>query len=316
MENPAILAGNTAAMRSEFQCKANGKFMLTGEYMVLRGAETLALPLKLGQQLLIVPNEGEAIYWESFEPAGKWFETALHNQSLAVLAGTDESKSNRLREILQHIRKQNPGFLADGGYWVRTDLDFNPQFGMGSSSTLLAALCEAAGVNPYPVLRETFGGSGYDLACAFASGPLVFAIQNDSPLVRPVALSAQVTQHILFVYSGNKMVSAGEVRKFSGIQIADSEVQRFTEITREAILCQNHKDFEKLMREHEDRLALILERPVLQQIFPDFKGTLKSMGAWGGDFFMAVCEDTDEAKSYFENKGFPTVFRYDEIVLA
>lgn len=316
MENPAILAGNTAAMRSEFQCKANGKFMLTGEYMVLRGAETLALPLKLGQQLLIVPNEGEAIYWESFEPAGKWFETALHNQSLAVLAGTDESKSNRLREILQHIRKQNPVFLADGGYWVRTDLDFNPQFGMGSSSTLLTTLCETTGVNPYPVLRETFGGSGYDLACALASGPLVFSMQNGSPLVRPVTLSSQVTPHILFVYSGNKMVSSGEVRKFSAIPVEQTLVQRFTEITREAVQCQNYADFAALMREHEDRLGMLLERPVLQQRFPDFEGTLKSMGAWGGDFFMAVCEDTDEAISYFENKGFPTVFRYDGIVLA
>lgn len=290
--------------------------MLTGEYMVLRGAETLALPLRLGQKLLIVPYDGEAIYWESFEPAGKWFETALHNQSLAVLAGTDESKSNRLREILQHIRKQNPGFLADGGYWVRTDLDFNPQFGMGSSSTLLAALCEAAGVNPYPVLRETFGGSGYDLACALASGPLVFSMQNGSPLVRPVTLSSQVTPHILFVYSGNKMVSSGEVRKFSAIPVEQTLVQRFTEITREAVQCQNYPDFAALMREHEDRLGMLLERPVLQQRFPDFEGTLKSMGAWGGDFFMAVCEDTDEAISYFENKGFPTVFRYDGIVLA
>lgn len=290
--------------------------MLTGEYMVLRGAETLALPLRLGQKLLIVPYDGEAIYWESFEPAGKWFETALHNQSLAVLAGTDESKSNRLREILQHIRKQNPGFLADGGYWVRTDLDFNPQFGMGSSSTLLAALCEAAGVNPYPVLRETFGGSGYDLACALASGPLVFSMQNGSPLVRPVTLSSQVTPHILFVYSGNKMVSSGEVRKFSAIPVEQTLVQRFTEITREAVQCQNYADFAALMREHEDRLGMLLERPVLQQRFPDFEGTLKSMGAWGGDFFMAVCKDTDEAISYFENKGFPTVFRYDEIVLA
>jgi len=290
--------------------------MLTGEYMVLRGAETLALPLRLGQKLLIVPYDGEAIYWESFEPAGKWFETALHNQSLAVLAGTDESKSNRLREILQHIRKQNPGFLADGGYWVRTDLDFNPQFGMGSSSTLLAALCEAAGVNPYPVLRETFGGSGYDLACALASGPLVFSMQNGSPFVRPVALSSQVTPHILFVYSGNKMVSSGEVRKFSAIPVEQTLVQRFTEITREAVQCQNYADFAALMREHEDCLGMLLERPVLQQRFPDFEGTLKSMGAWGGDFFMAICKNTDEAISYFENKGFPTVFRYDEIVLA
>ena len=290
--------------------------MLTGEYMVLRGAETLALPLRLGQKLLIVPYDGEAIFWESFEPAGKWFETALHNQSLAVLAGTDESKSNRLREILQHIRKQNPGFLADGGYWVRTDLDFNPQFGMGSSSTLLAALCEAAGVNPYPVLRETFGGSGYDLACALASGPLVFSMQNGSPFVRPVALSSQVTPHILFIYSGNKMVSSGEVRKFSAIPVEQTLVQRFTEITREAVQCQNYADFAALMREHEDRLGLLLERPVLQQRFPEFEGTLKSMGAWGGDFFMAICKNTDEAISYFENKGFPTVFRYDEIVLA
>lgn len=301
-------------MRKEYQRKANGKFLITGEYVVLRGAEALALPLRFGQSALLVPNEGEAVYWEGFEPGGKWFETALHADSLQVLAGADAEKSERLVRIITEIRKQSPDFLKQG-WWVRTDLDFNPAFGMGSSSTLLALLCDAAGAEAFPVLKNTFGGSGYDLACAFAEKPILYTLNGDVAQMNETVIHPSVAEHVLFVYSGNKMVSSGEVKKFSSLSIPDAVIHSFTDLTRAAIGAQDHETFAEVMRTHEHKMGELLEQPVLQTRFTDFGGTVKSMGAWGGDFFMAVARDVEEAKTYFAQKGFSPVYTYAEVVL-
>jgi len=299
--------------RKEYQRKANGKFMITGEYIVLRGAEALAVPLRFGQSVLLVPNDGEAVYWEGFEPKGKWFETAFHAETLKVLMGEDAAKSDRLVNIVTEIRKQNPDFLKNG-WWVRTDLDFNPAFGMGSSSTLLSLLCDAAGTDAFPVLENTFGGSGYDLACAFAHQPIVYSIVGQKPKTESVSLSKNITDHILFVYSGNKMVSSGEVKKFSSLKIEDSVTESFTGLTRAAIAANDFETFADVMQAHERKMGEILEQPILQTRFTDFNGQLKSMGAWGGDFFMAVTDDLEKGKKYFEDKGFSPVYTYDEVV--
>jgi mevalonate kinase len=302
-------------MNGEYQRKAHGKFLLTGEYLVLKGAEALALPLSLGQRMLAVPHEGNVIYWEGFAPEGKWFETALHADTLKVLTGIDSGQSERLAEVMREIRKQNPEFWRQGGRWVRTDLEFDPAFGMGSSSTFLSLLCDAAGVDPFPVLQATFGGSGYDLACAFAHGPLLYTLEKNEPSTRTVTLSPAITRHLLFVYSGNKMISSGEVKKFGSIPVPDALIQRVTEITRAAAASENLQEFADLMREHEQLLGEMLTLPTLQTRFPDLEGTVKSMGAWGGDFFLAVAEDTEKAAEYFRGKGFRPVYSYRDIAI-
>lgn len=300
-------------MRKEYQRKANGKFLITGEYIVLRGAEALAVPLGFGQSALLVPNDGEAVYWEGFAPDGKWFETAFDGESLSVLMGADADKSERLVKIIAEIRKQSPNFLKSG-WWVRTDLDFNPAFGMGSSSTLLSLLCDAAGADAFPVLKNTFGGSGYDLACAFAEKPIIYTLVDNKPSSKEVELPSHITEHILFVYSGNKMVSSGEVKKFSSLNIEDSVIDSFTQLTRETIATKDIQVFSDILVEHEHKMGELLGQDVLKKRFSDFNGVVKSMGAWGGDFFMAVAEDVQYAKEYFTAKGFSPIYTYDEII--
>jgi mevalonate kinase len=48
--------------------KSNGKFLLTGEYLVLKGATALALPLKKGQSLEadILDSDDGLIHWDAF----------------------------------------------------------------------------------------------------------------------------------------------------------------------------------------------------------------------------------------------------------
>ena len=47
--------------------------------------------------------------------------------------------------------------------------------------------------------------------------------------------------------------------------------------------------------------------------FSDFDGTIKSLGAWGGDFVMIV--SNSNPKKYFESKGFTTLLHYHEMIL-
>jgi hypothetical protein len=54
----------------------------------------------------------------------------------------------------------------------------------------------------------------------------------------------------------------------------------------------------------------------VQQQHPDFKGVLKSLGAWGGDFLMAATDIPFEGVSaYFKAKGMNTIFNYQDLIL-
>jgi mevalonate kinase len=42
---------------------SNGKFLITGEYLILDGAKSLAVPTKFGQELKIDSNDSKFIEW-------------------------------------------------------------------------------------------------------------------------------------------------------------------------------------------------------------------------------------------------------------
>jgi hypothetical protein len=56
---------------------------------------------------------------------------------------------------------------------------------------------------------------------------------------------------------------------------------------------------------------------VKDQFFSDFPGSIKSLGAWGGDFILASSEmDFDKIKSYFDHKRAGPVFSFHEMILS
>jgi hypothetical protein len=54
-------------------------------------------------------------------------------------------------------------------------------------------------------------------------------------------------------------------------------------------------------------------KTVKEALFPDFKGVLKSLGAWGGDFILAISKENP--KDYFASKGYETIIPYSEMIL-
>ena len=68
------------------------------------------------------------------------------------------------------------------------------------------------------------------------------------------------------------------------------------------------------MEKHEVIMSDVLEiQTIKEKLFPDFKGVIKSLGAWGGDFVMAISKDNPTA--YFKEKGYSVVLSYEEMIL-
>lgn len=314
---------------------SNGKFLLTSEYLVLHGALALALPLKLGQSIEIETFDSykNRLIWEAFRPDGKWFSVTLHRDNLVNFSTNDPDKALRLSEILQAVKQLNPKAFEGNDLRFTTRLDFDPNWGLGSSSTLIASLAQWANVNPYELLKLTFGGSGYDIACASAEGPIYYQLagldgfvpRNDAkqepkltPLVDPVVFNPPFADHLFFVYQGQKQSSSKEIKAFLAKVHPDDlqkDIEAVSEISRVVPKCQNIGEFSMLMQCHERIIARCICQEPVQKRFPDFEGTLKSLGAWGGDFILAATEwDESQVRAYFKTKGLEVIFGYKDIV--
>ena len=74
------------------------------------------------------------------------------------------------------------------------------------------------------------------------------------------------------------------------------------------------KTFAYEMEKHESIMSEVLETITIKEaLFDDFKGVIKSLGAWGGDFVLVISKD--DPSHYFNERGFETILRYDEMIL-
>jgi len=302
---------------------SHGKLLLTGEYLVLHGAVALALPTKRGQSLTVETWEdhGTYIQWNAYQPLGSWFAATLDPATLDVISTDDQPKAQRLVQILRALRDLNPDPFHPGLQFIN-HMNFDPQWGLGSSSTLISNLAQWAKVDPYELLKRTFGGSGYDIACAQADAPIFYWLTGDQPNVQTADFNPPFADKLFFVYQGQKQSSAQEVKAFNqhwAETDRSSEIQTISQLSLALPTITYFEDFCALLQVHENILSQCLGRPPVQQQFPDFPGTLKSLGAWGGDFLLAATDlSRDEVWTYFRNKGFNPInpiFPYQDLIL-
>ena len=297
---------------------SHGKFLLTGEYLVLKGALALALPLKLGQTLTVETVCTPSLQWNAYKPNGPWFSVTMSPENLEIINSDDQPKAEKLSEILKAVKQLNPAAFKDG-LCFETRLDFDPNWGLGSSSTLIANLARWANVNPYELLKLTFGGSGYDIACATAEQPIYYQLIDNQPNVEIIDFNPSFAEHLFFIYQGQKQSSSKEIKAFlakSNPIDLQKDIEAVSEFSRAVPKCQSLEEFAMLMQCHERIISRCIGQEPVQKRFPDFEGVLKSLGAWGGDFILAATEwDKSQVKEYFKGKGLEVVFGYKEIVL-
>ncbi|MUH36773.1 GHMP kinase [Zobellia amurskyensis] len=304
-------------MKKEFY--SNGKLLLTGEYAILDGALGLAVPTKYGQSLTVTPAPNNKLTWTSLDEKGEtWFKTSIEIEKLLEgnIETSGESVNNVLFNLLKEAKKLNSNFLSNTeGLQVETKLDFPRDWGLGSSSTLINNIAQWAEVDAFQLLWNAFSGSGYDIACAQNNNPILYQVKNKVPTIEPVNFNPKFKEQLFFVHLDKKQNSREGIAQYRKMNF-DSQrlIESITRLTLDISTTQDLATFETLMERHEVLLGQILQsKTIKQQLFPDYLGTIKSLGAWGGDFILAI--GNKDTPDYFIKKGYRTVIPYDKMVL-
>ena len=296
---------------------SNGKLLLSGEYAVLDGALAWAIPTKYGQYLKVDTNTSHVLAWKSLdEKNGIWFEGVYELKEFDEISSSNRDISEILIKVLTETRLLNPNFLINAdGFEVNTTLTFPRLWGLGSSSTLINNIAQWASIDAFELLTNTFGGSGYDIACAQCDSPILFQRNGKIRTVRVTHNTLSFTASLYFVYLNQKKnsregVAAYRQREFD----REKMIKTINRITERMIASPNLMDFEEMITWHENTISEAMGIPMVKSsLFPDYPGAIKSLGAWGGDFILAT--GSTDVPQYFKEKGYDTVIPFSKMIL-
>ena len=293
---------------------ANGKLLITGEYLILEGAYSLAIPCSKGQHIEYnADQKSKVIDWKSFDFKQKlWFSVKYESDSLNIIETNDKTKAIGLQRILIEAYKLSKTVKLNGQ--ISTFLDFPNNWGLGSSSTLTVCISKIFKIDPLELHFKTSNGSGYDVACGHFNKPITYLINNKKPIVKEIDFELPFSENIFFIHLNKKQKSENEIVRFKKQTKNKSiNINSISDITSEMIDCQNINLFNDLIDEHENIISYYIDKkPIKTELFPDFNGSIKSLGAWGGDFVMA--SSLDDSFEYFKAKGFNTIIPFHKMI--
>jgi len=301
---------------------SNGKLLITGEYTVLDGAMALAVPTKFGQSLNVTQIPENNIIWKSIDNENlTWFEDVFPIEEIASgFTNPRNDVSKTLVNILAAAKTLNPNFLLGSietktGFSITTKLGFPTNWGLGSSSTLINNIANWAKVDAYKLLEITFGGSGYDIACAQQDKAITYQLKNSHRDINVVDFNPEFKDHLYFVHLNKKQDSREGINRYNKNKGAIfSKISDINTITKNIIDCSNIEDFNQLIDLHETIIGSIIKHPTVKEsLFKDFNGSIKSLGAWGGDFILV--SSFDNPSTYFKEKGYPAIIPFRDMVL-
>jgi mevalonate kinase len=306
-------------MNTDFRLKANGKLLISGEYLVLNGAKALAFPINFGQEIIVKATSTSILNWKSTENNKVWFTASFELNDLKILKTTDMQIALELKKILQSAILLNPDFICSAnGYDVSINADYPLKWGLGSSSTLIYLIAVWAKINEFSLFKKVAVGSGYDIACASEQSPIFYQLIDNLPHITPAEFGLGIKNHCLFAYLGNKQSSNAEIEKYKQNQKpTQTQIKRVSELADEFSKADNAADLIEIMNEHEQILSSILKQPMLaHQSFPSFKGAVKSLGAWGGDFALfASHKSPEDLSEELKQYGITSIFSYKDLLI-
>ena len=298
--------------------KSNGKILLTSEYLVLDGAQALALPSKFSQSLEVKETKNiNQISWTSYDFDGKkWFDDLFAISKDKFIYEKRKNKfSDKMVSIFNGIKKLNSKAFTNSGIKFTTKLDFSKEWGLGSSSTLINNLSLWAKINPYDLLDLTFNGSGYDIACCDKENPILYRKTGNSRTIKNVNYNPSFKENLFFIYLGKKQNTSKAIQYYrSNIKDINSHINKINSVCLSILKSNSLIEFEKLIIKHEEIISNAIKiEPIQKRLFKDYKyGVVKSLGAWGGDFILV---SGDKSKmEYFKNKGYKDIIPYKDLV--
>lgn len=289
--------------------------MLTSEYFAIDGALVLAVPTRLGQEFFFDERDDQKslIFWEAYHQNKLWLKAVIDFKSWQVLEANIPSGAEFILKTLKNVQDlSETKFKGTDSYYLKTNLQFPADYGLGSSSTLMNNLAVWAEVDPFHLNSVSLGGSGYDIAVAKEKSAVLF---QNKPEIRyeKVNFNPSFKNELIFIHLNQKQDSREGIALYKSKTRSQKLVNEFSDLTRNILLCDGLENFSQLMFFHEQKISDFIEIPtVKQKIFTDCPSFVKSLGAWGGDFVMSA--KFEGFKEYFWGKGFTTIFDWDDLI--
>ena len=296
--------------------KSNGKLLITSEYLVMKGAMALAIPAKLEQELNVISTNSDFVNWKSFNKNNQiWYEEKFFLDKGNLIYNSQKNKmSDLIVHLFDYIHTFNSPEKSIGNEFI-WKINFDRNWGLGSSSTLINNLSKWAKVNPYKLLFSVFNGSGYDIACCDKSNPIIFQKKDGYLTVSNTTFNPNFLNNLFLIFLNKKQDTQKSIQNFLKTDESFSEgINQINEIVHEIENVKNITTFESLIERHEKIIANILQTPTIQnEKFPDYNnGVIKSLGSWGGDFILASGDE--KSIDYFKEKGFNTIKKISDLL--
>ena len=299
---------------------SHGKLLITGEYAVLDGAKALALPTTYGQGMQVETTDRQGVSWTSLDEKGeKWIEGKFilkENNFILQDGKTNDSTALRLLEILNAAKDLNPEFFCEEqGYIVTTKLEFDRHWGLGSSSTLINNIANWLNIDAYKLLEKTFGGSGYDIAAAQQDTPFTYQLIQGQASVLISNFEPDFKDQLFFVYLNQKQNSREAIAHYRNQPRENINIltEKISGLTEQFLKCESLSEFRLLMDLHETLISKAIHLPKIKtRLFPDFPGSIKSLGGWGGDFILVTGDEKNQ--QYFRDKNYNTIIPFSKMI--
>uniref|UniRef100_UPI002F93EAF8 GYDIA family GHMP kinase n=1 Tax=Kaistella sp. TaxID=2782235 RepID=UPI002F93EAF8 len=217
-------------------------------------------------------------------------------------------------KVLQNVQKLSDiKFRSDSSYYLKTNLQFPADYGLGSSSTLMNNLADWAGIDAFKLNELSLGGSGYDIAVAKEKSAILYWKTDDERLIKAVDFNPVFKNELIFIHLNQKQDSREGIEMYRAKPKSPELIEAFSWITEEVMTCENLEYFSQLMEVHERKLSNFLGiKTVKEKYFENCPVFVKSLGAWGGDFVMSTKFTGFE--DYFSGKGFHRLFSWDDLI--
>nr|MBM3931420.1 hypothetical protein [Sphingomonadales bacterium] len=324
---------------------------MSGEYVVLDGATAFGLASRMGQSMSVFRgSEPGCLRWTALDHLhNPWLQANYRILDGQWSVGEVSDKAAEASSILQNwlqaawtlMAKPGEGSVSgyEGASWndilhtegltVQTQLDFARSWGLGSSSTALALLAQWLGVDARRLYALTTNGSGYDLEVAMQNSSILYrlpegrAIPNSpspaplEPIVQPIAYRSPQGGALWLVDPGGKQISAKEVVRYRNLDTNQrmAHVEEISSLSIALATCQDVTMMLDFFEQHDAVLEKLLGQPCLQRSAGNgFPGRLKSLGAWGGDLFLAVSPCPEDALHWLENQANWSIYPFEQLV--
>ncbi len=293
-----------------------GKLLLTSEYFVLDGALALAVPTKPGQEFFFeeIPDRNSEIIWHAYHQNKLWLTIKINYRNWTILETNLEFPALFVVNVLKHVQDLSKvKFHSESSYFLKTILQFPPDFGLGSSSTLMNNLAEWAEIDAFQLNEMALGGSGYDIAVALEKSPILYQTLPEKKISR-VEFDPDYKNELIFIHLNQKQDSREGIALYRSKAKNNKIIHELSELSKVVLRSRNLDEFALYMNRHEMLISSFLGiETAKEKYFSQYGGLVKSLGAWGGDFVLA--SKFGDYKKYFSDRDFTTIFEWQDLIL-